>query len=287
MYNIPCPIGGISNGDEADPSLLSPILNMYNIPCHLYWTCITFPVLYCRWYINGEEADPSLLSPHHIHKSPETGLETSRLDLRFRLTEKHFRRAADLKLKCTATIATIYWRSNEEAVQIVRKQTEYSQYRSQVGCCLQNGKLFIRHDNQYMIRSSETVKLALRKNVIKCSMTCSMTCHGAVVSVPEKRPVLSWILLYIFLFTFFRFGVLTLSPCTSCQEQQPTHHLHSYSFYSFSSMCKGSSNLISLHSSTSSVCKGSSNLLSLPAYSSSVWKGSSIAATYSVLNTST
>jgi hypothetical protein len=85
-----------------------------------------------RWYINGEEADPSLLSPHHIHKSPETGLETSRLDLRFRLTEKHFRRAADLKLKCTATIATIYWRSNEEAVQIVRKQTEYSQYRSQV-----------------------------------------------------------------------------------------------------------------------------------------------------------
>lgn len=90
------------------------------------------PAAKLRWYINGEDADPSLLSPHHINKSVDTGLETSQLDLRFRLTEKHFRRAADLKLKCTATIATIYWRSNEEAVQIVRKQTEYSQYRSQI-----------------------------------------------------------------------------------------------------------------------------------------------------------
>ena len=61
----------------------------------------------------------------------ESGLETSTLELRFRITDKHYRRA-DLKLKCTATIATIYWRSNEESVQIVRKQTEYSQYRSQV-----------------------------------------------------------------------------------------------------------------------------------------------------------
>jgi hypothetical protein len=30
--------------------------------------------------------------------------------------EKHFR-GGDLKLKCTATIATIYWKSNEESVQ--------------------------------------------------------------------------------------------------------------------------------------------------------------------------
>jgi hypothetical protein len=43
-----------------------------------------------RWYINGEEAEPSLLSPHHIHKL-ENGLETSTLDLRFRVTEKHYR----------------------------------------------------------------------------------------------------------------------------------------------------------------------------------------------------
>ncbi len=50
------------------------------------------------------------------------GLETSVLGLRFKVRDKHFRRG-DLKLKCTATIATIYWKSNEESVQGVRAQS--------------------------------------------------------------------------------------------------------------------------------------------------------------------
>ncbi|XP_023323626.1 uncharacterized protein LOC111697752 [Eurytemora carolleeae] len=90
----------------------------------------SLPAAQLKWYINGEEADPGSLSNLKIHRSRD-GLETSQLDLRFGLTEKHYRKG-DLKLKCTATIATIYWKSNEESVQIVRKQTEYSQYKSQV-----------------------------------------------------------------------------------------------------------------------------------------------------------
>ena len=49
-------------------------------------------------------------------------LETSVMGLRFRVREKHFK-AGDLKLKCTASIATIYWKSNEESVQGVRTQS--------------------------------------------------------------------------------------------------------------------------------------------------------------------
>lgn len=52
----------------------------------------------------------------------EHDLETSILGLRFKVREKHFY-GGDLKLKCTATIATIYWRSNEESVQGVRSQS--------------------------------------------------------------------------------------------------------------------------------------------------------------------
>ena len=51
------------------------------------------------------------------------GLQTSTLGLRFKVKDKHFRNSGDLKLKCTATIATIYWKSNEESVQGVRTQS--------------------------------------------------------------------------------------------------------------------------------------------------------------------
>ena len=52
----------------------------------------------------------------------KSGLETSTLGLWFKVREKHFKQG-DLKLKCTATIATIYWKSNEESVQGVRPQS--------------------------------------------------------------------------------------------------------------------------------------------------------------------
>ena len=52
----------------------------------------------------------------------DRGLETSTLGLRFKVRDKHFKNG-DLKLKCTAVIATIYWKSNEESVQGVRPQS--------------------------------------------------------------------------------------------------------------------------------------------------------------------
>jgi hypothetical protein len=52
----------------------------------------------------------------------KSGLETSVLGLWFKVRDKHFKQG-DLKLKCTATIATIYWKSNEESVQGVRPQS--------------------------------------------------------------------------------------------------------------------------------------------------------------------
>jgi hypothetical protein len=78
------------------------------------------PAAKLKWYINGEEAVPAIIKNYQVIKE-HSGLETSVLGLRFKVREKHFK-TGDMKLKCTATIATIYWRSNEESVQGVRNQ---------------------------------------------------------------------------------------------------------------------------------------------------------------------
>ncbi|CAH2108114.1 unnamed protein product [Euphydryas editha] len=73
------------------------------------------PATKLSWYINGEPA-PQAIVREPEHYKHEDGLETTSLVLDFKAKPKHFRKG-DLKLKCLATIATVYWRSNEESVQ--------------------------------------------------------------------------------------------------------------------------------------------------------------------------
>lgn len=56
-----------------------------------------------------------LRGPHIIDVDRE-GLETATLGLEFRLRSKHFERG-DLKIKCLATIATVYLKSNELSIE--------------------------------------------------------------------------------------------------------------------------------------------------------------------------
>merc|ERR1712223_60479 len=79
------------------------------------------PAAKLKWYINGEQADQNVVKKYKTTKE-ERGLETTPIGLRFKVRDKHFKNG-DLKLKCTAVIATIYWKSNEESVQGVRPQS--------------------------------------------------------------------------------------------------------------------------------------------------------------------
>ncbi|XP_021926689.1 uncharacterized protein LOC110833219 isoform X2 [Zootermopsis nevadensis] len=74
------------------------------------------PAAQLMWFINGEQADSTFLQGPEIVYTGREGLETAILGLEFRVKPKHFRRG-DMKLKCLATIATVYWRSNEESVE--------------------------------------------------------------------------------------------------------------------------------------------------------------------------
>ncbi|XP_031364074.1 uncharacterized protein LOC102680028 [Apis dorsata] len=62
------------------------------------------------------QADNQYLKGPHITAVDEKGLETAVLGLEFRVANKHFKRG-DMKLKCLATIATVYLQSNEESVE--------------------------------------------------------------------------------------------------------------------------------------------------------------------------
>ncbi|XP_058057104.1 uncharacterized protein LOC131208386 [Anopheles bellator] len=74
------------------------------------------PVVHLTWYINGEAADSALVRRFEPIVSGPDKLETSVLGLEFRVKAKHFKRG-DMKLKCLATISTVYWKSNEESVE--------------------------------------------------------------------------------------------------------------------------------------------------------------------------
>ncbi|XP_011869035.1 PREDICTED: cell adhesion molecule 2-like [Vollenhovia emeryi] len=73
------------------------------------------PPALLSWFINDEPANTDYLTGPDI-VNEENGLETARLGLKFRVANKHFRRG-DMKLKCLATIATVYLQSNEESVE--------------------------------------------------------------------------------------------------------------------------------------------------------------------------
>lgn len=88
------------------------------------------------WFINGEpvrnyvlydvcnftyskkflQAPSDFVNGPTIISTGRDGLEISILGLEFMVRAKHFKRG-DMKLKCLATIATVYWKSNEESVE--------------------------------------------------------------------------------------------------------------------------------------------------------------------------
>uniref|UniRef100_A0A6E8VV99 Ig-like domain-containing protein n=1 Tax=Anopheles coluzzii TaxID=1518534 RepID=A0A6E8VV99_ANOCL len=109
---------------ESDP-FISGGRPRYQIGDHVRVNCTSArskPAVQLAWYINSELADPAYVQhyPTIVSLAPDH-LETSILGLEFRIKPKHFRRG-DLKLKCLATISTVYWKSNEESMESDRPQ---------------------------------------------------------------------------------------------------------------------------------------------------------------------
>jgi len=51
-----------------------------------------------------------------LEEVEETGLQSTTLGLQFKVRQKHFRHGG-LKIKCLATLAALYWRSDERSAE--------------------------------------------------------------------------------------------------------------------------------------------------------------------------
>ncbi|CAG0912477.1 unnamed protein product [Notodromas monacha] len=70
------------------------------------------PATEIMWYINGHRADGGYLI-HYDPQMVEGGLEVSTLGLKFQASTRHFPDGT-LNLKCTATMASVYYQSGEK-----------------------------------------------------------------------------------------------------------------------------------------------------------------------------
>jgi len=81
----------------------------------------SLPAASLKWYINNEEATEEMLIHYPLIEEPAE-LLTSVLGLRLKVRRKIFSGSGDLKIKCTAAIDPIYWRSSEESIQGVSER---------------------------------------------------------------------------------------------------------------------------------------------------------------------
>jgi len=99
--------------------VISGTLPLYNPGDTLSANCSSFnsfPSATLNWYINGQVAPKRLLVEYPVTSS-RLQLYTSTLGLRLKVEKNLFTKSGDIKIKCTATIDPIYWKSNEESIQ--------------------------------------------------------------------------------------------------------------------------------------------------------------------------
>nr|CAD7443396.1 unnamed protein product [Timema bartmani] len=77
------------------------------------------PAARLAWFINGEQAPVSTLVAHPTLKEPGGDKELSVLGLRILLTHAHFP-SGRLKIRCTGSLAHLYWQSTENSVEVDR-----------------------------------------------------------------------------------------------------------------------------------------------------------------------
>jgi len=82
----------------------------------------SFPPATLNWYINGQVAPTRLLQKYHIVPS-RRDLTTSILGLKLKIEKSLFLTSEHVKIKCTAAIDPIYWKSNEESIQGVPEKS--------------------------------------------------------------------------------------------------------------------------------------------------------------------
>ncbi|XP_039428918.1 uncharacterized protein LOC120412489 isoform X1 [Culex pipiens pallens] len=142
------------------------------------------PAVHLTWYINSEPAEPGLVRQYEPVVSGKDKLETSILGLEFRVKPKHFKRG-DMKLKCLATISTVYWKSNEESVEGDKPQkAPMLESRKAVAANTRADRVQAGHSSAPSLPSSLVTLLATLLLVVTVATSRS---HSLLSTTPQQH----------------------------------------------------------------------------------------------------
>lgn len=83
------------------------------------------PAANLTWYINSELAEFKYVKPLRKYRTGRNDLETSQIGLRFTVGRHHFENGR-LKIRCVASVYSIYWKSTEKSVDEERPKLSLS-----------------------------------------------------------------------------------------------------------------------------------------------------------------
>ncbi|XP_045110919.1 uncharacterized protein LOC123504460 [Portunus trituberculatus] len=110
---------------DEKPTIEGDVRDHFAVGDKVNLTCTTppsFPGATLSWIINDQEAPPTFLHEYAPEKNKE-GLIVSRLTLNFELAPSHFI-SGELRLKCVASILTLYTKTSEHSQQVPPKPEE-------------------------------------------------------------------------------------------------------------------------------------------------------------------
>ncbi|KAM8715272.1 hypothetical protein ACLKA7_002340 [Drosophila subpalustris] len=74
------------------------------------------PAANLTWTVNNEEVNPSHVRHHKILRDPRTEMETAIVGIHFVVTDQHFDENGKLKLRCSAQLHDVYWKTTEKTI---------------------------------------------------------------------------------------------------------------------------------------------------------------------------
>ncbi|KAK8744664.1 hypothetical protein OTU49_000555, partial [Cherax quadricarinatus] len=119
---------------EEKPNIEGDVAGHYAVGDTVNLNCTAAPSIpeaSLVWFINDKQASQECVHKYELEKLSD-GLAVSKLGLNFRLNQSHFING-ELKLKCTATIATLYHSSDEHSQQDPTAQVKEVRERPEEG----------------------------------------------------------------------------------------------------------------------------------------------------------
>ncbi|KAH8409971.1 hypothetical protein KR009_003407, partial [Drosophila setifemur] len=101
-----------------NPPFITGIRPRYRVGDILRGNCTSRhsrPAANLTWTVNNEEVNPAHVRHHKIIREPRNDLETSIVGIHFVVTDQHFDNGK-LKLRCSAQLHDVYWKTTEKTV---------------------------------------------------------------------------------------------------------------------------------------------------------------------------